>query len=77
MKGTNNLLVFTINEFITEYINQTVAGCADRSKIDAISAIYKSLSAHYVTDVEVQEYQDTTEYMNISTETTPYAYNAS
>ena len=32
MKGTNNLLIFAINEFIIEYINQVIAGCENSQK---------------------------------------------
>jgi hypothetical protein len=71
MKGTNNLLKYTANEFLIDYIDQL------RSSMpyEKISAYVEKLSAHSINDIDVQEYWDLTEYMNLSTATTKYSVN--
>lgn len=85
MKGTNNLLVFAVNEFIIDYVSQLrehiySQTAADNPKISAyqscIDDIYNNVKDHKFRDVEVVEYWDETEYMNISCETTSRAVNA-
>lgn len=73
MKGTNNLLMYTANEFVIDYINSLKSVMP----YNKISAFVEKLSAHSIKDVEVQEYWDLTEYMNLSTVTTRYAMNRS
>ena len=72
MKGTNNLLRYTANEFVIDYIN----AMKNSLPFDKISSFIEKLSAHSIDDVIVQEYWDLTEYMNLSTITTPLAMNS-
>lgn len=72
MKGTNNLLEYTANEFIIDYIDYLRRNISEEN----ISGIISKLSAHNIADTIVQEYWDPTEYMNLSTDTSKYAYNA-
>ena len=72
MKGTNNLLRYTANEFVIDYVNSL----KNALPFDKVSAFVEKLSAHSIDDVAVQEYWDLTEYMNLSTTTTPFAMNS-
>ena len=69
MKGTNNLLRFSINEFLIDYINHIKHHLSG----EAVDNVVKMLSAHQLSCVEVQEYWDQTEYMNISAVTSKYS----
>ena len=71
MKGTNNLMQYTANEFLIDYIETQRGSMSDQY----LSAFASFLSAHMISDVYVQEYWDLNEYMNISTDTTHYAHN--
>ena len=62
MKGTNNLLEYTINEFLVDYANQLEQVFPK----EQVSAIISRLSSHSIDNVKVQEYWDNTEYYNIS-----------
>ena len=66
MKGTNNLLRYTANEFLIDYINSLKG----MMPFDKISSFVEKLSSHNIANVVVQEYWDLTEYMNLSTNTT-------
>ena len=72
MKGTNNLLQYTANEFLIDYIQSL----KDSINFSRVSSVVEKLSAHNVNDVIVQEYWDMTEYMNLSTSTSKYATNS-
>lgn len=62
MKGTNNLLEYTINEFLVDYANQLEQVFPK----EQVSSIISKLSSHSIENVKVQEYWDNTEYYNIS-----------
>lgn len=64
MRGTNNLLVYVINEYLRNY--PAAAGQAGSDVEEAMSA----MSNHSLNDVDIIEYYDSTEYYNISTQTT-------
>ena len=68
MKGTSNLLRYTVNEFLIDYI-EYVKNSIPSSMLPVVG----KLSSHSINDVEVVEYWDRTEYMNISSATTKYA----
>lgn len=74
MKGTNALLEYCVNEFLIDYATQ-LQNTFDGSQLSTVSSIVNSLSMHDWIDVQVQEYWDRTEYMNLSTDTSQYAYN--
>lgn len=76
MKGTNNLLTYSVNEFMIDYIQQ-MQSILPLSDFNAIADVIQNLSNHSVEDVMVQEYWDLNEYFNISTDTTKYAINSS
>lgn len=72
MKGTNNLLEYAANEFIIDYIDYLRRNVSE----NMISGIVSKLSAHNINDTIIQEYWDQTEYMNLSSDTSKYAYNS-
>ena len=65
MKGTNNLILYIVNEYLCDYSLNHAAMRRD----PALSAAASRLSAHSIEDAEVVEYYDGTEYQNIKTET--------
>ena len=68
MKGTNNLLVYLINEFLVDY-SRTSKLFSDYSISCALmDEIYGKLSSSDIDDIEVVEYMDDTEYYNLSSE---------
>lgn len=70
MKGTSNLLRLVIFQFLYDYA-MTYHGS------DAVNSIVADIKKKLqLDDVQVQEYFDITEYYNLSTATTPYAYNS-
>jgi len=68
MKGTFNLLSYVINEYLLEFAksNKII-----KNNAEAIAIIRKRIKS----DTKIIEYYDTTEYFNISTDTTKYALN--
>lgn len=65
MRGTNNLLVYLVNEYIRNYPE------ANPSAMDQVDGSIKGkMEGHSLRGVDVVEYYDKTEYYNISTETT-------
>lgn len=73
MKGTNNLLKYTANEFVIDYIDSLKSTLP----FEKISSFVQKLSAHSINDIEIQEYWDLTEYMNLSTSTSKFSINSS
>ena len=63
MKGSFNLLQFMVNEFLTEYSNNTIFD--DKN----LSDVKENLEKHQASDVKLKEYYDVTEYYNINTST--------
>ena len=72
MKGTDNLLRYTANEFLIDYINSLKGSIP----FEQMSSFIEKLSSHNIANVVVQEYWDLTEYMNLSTTTTRYSVNS-
>ena len=72
MKGTNNLLKYTANEFVIDYIDSLKSALP----FEKISSFVQKLSAHSINDIEIQEYWDLTEYMNLSTSTSKFSINS-
>ena len=78
MKGTYDLMLYVINEFLVDYSrlnpmfrDQSVLSIGDTSyKIaDLLSVIYADLSSHDINNLTAIEYFDETEYYNISAAT--------
>lgn len=70
MKGTANLLRYVINQYLVDYArNSHVFEDASLSDVENV------LSAHSVSQVDVVEYWDETEYFNISSQTSDRALN--
>ena len=70
MKGTNNLLIYIINQYLIGYSqNMTL----DAKYQDSLSSVYKNLGNNSVKDIAVVEYYDKTEYYNLSTDTTRFS----
>lgn len=75
MKGTFNLLSYVINEYLCEFA-QTSKDLSEWAKRgESVSKIINNLRKHLQSDVKSIEYYDTTEYFNISSDTTPLARN--
>jgi len=70
-KGTFNLLAFVINEYLIEFSDGEVFKDIDIVKTN----VKANLSAHSFNQIDMIEYFDTTEYYNISCETSEKAYN--
>jgi hypothetical protein len=69
MKGTNNLLIYLINQFLVDY-SRTNKLFKEYGQGGALLAeVYKNLSSSDSDDIEVVEYRDDTEYYNL--ESTP------
>ena len=66
MKGTNNLVLYLINEYLIDYSRNALAS---HQVSGDIAKVYSKLSSHDIHDVNVVEYYDNTEYYNIETET--------
>ena len=66
MKGTNNLVIYLINEYLIDYSRNALAS---RNVSGDVAEVYARLSSHDIHDVNVVEYYDNTEYYNIETET--------
>ena len=80
MKGTSNALRLVIFQYLYDYAmtynKLSLSGEADLAVHRLLNAILsKSNDSFQLNDIEVQEYFDNTEYFNLSTDTTPFAYN--
>lgn len=65
MKGTNNLILYLVNEYLIDYSRNALA----TDQVDSrTSATMQMLSSHSISDINVIEYYDATEYYNIETE---------
>lgn len=74
MKGTYDLMLYAVNEFLVEYSRTNPifrsAESADGFAVSALlSSVYSDLSSHDVGSLEAVEYFDATEYYNIRTGT--------
>ena len=82
MKGTQNLLLYIINEYLIDYSRhklQMLDLSSYRLTGDQpaqLCSILSALSSHAITDLGVIEYYDTTQYYNLSTESTARAMYA-
>lgn len=77
MKGTYDLMLYTINEFLIDYsrsnwLFKSSISSGEYAVSDLLLPVYKELSAHSVTDLTAVEYFDTTEYYNITPVSSTY-----
>ena len=79
MKGTNNLLIYLINQFLVDYSRTNRLFKDYDQTIPLIGTIYRNLSFSDSDDIEVVEYRDDTEYYNLdsamSLESITQSYN--
>lgn len=82
MKGTFNLLSYVVNEYLIEFSKQPrLSKIPDELSstpevyLSAINVVRDRLKIHKVSDVNIVEYDDTTEYYNLRTPTTKFAKN--
>ena len=61
LRGTNNLLVYLINEYLRNYPYSE--SLTDSTSTEAMDA----MSRHSLNDIDIIEYYDPTEYYNLST----------
>src|SRR5574344_1722914 len=79
MKGTFNLLSYVINEYLNEFANQQKFIDMDESLssvFNKIETVRNNLKKHIIDDIGITEYDDVTEYFNISTDTTSESKNS-
>lgn len=67
MKGTNNLLIYLINQFLVDY-SRNNKFLKDKIEQPLVRKIYESLSSSDSDDIEVVEYRDDTEYYNLESD---------
>ena len=76
MKGTNDLLIYTINEFLIDYVNHFLFENYSKTDLsNIVNNIRSNLIEHNPNDIKVIEYFDETEYFNLKTDTTKYSKN--
>lgn len=76
MKGTNNLILYLVNEYLVDYSRNVIATDEKLSSKRKVSSVMQMLSSHSLSDVNVIEYYDNTEYYDITTESTVSAARA-
>ena len=78
MKGTYDLMLYVVNEFLIDYAkfshvfkDDTVLADGDEmvTVVELLRPVYAELSAHEITGLTAVEYYDATEYYNISADT--------
>ena len=76
MKGTYDLMLYVINEFLVDYSrlnpmfrDSTRLSGSEKSIKDLLAPVYADLSAHDINNLTAIEYFDETEYYNISAAT--------
>jgi hypothetical protein len=75
MKGTYDLMLYVINEFLVDYsrINPIFRSedkiIGNITVADLLKPIYSNLSSHDIDNLDTIEYFDETEYFNINTKT--------
>lgn len=83
MKGTQNLLLYVINEYLIDYSRhrlmmlQENPSSLNEKETKLLTNILGKLSAHDIDDLDVIEYYDPTEYFNQSTDMSPTSMNGS
>lgn len=81
MKGTFNLFSFVVNEYLQEFSKMNYLQhkkdvlSADADSVKTINDIIDALNSHTFNDIDIVQYNDTTEYFNLSSESTPIAKN--
>ncbi len=81
MKGTQNLLLYIINEYLIDYAkhkSQTIELSSYKGTEESrnqVKQILSLLSSHGLSSMEVIEYYDETQYYNLSTGTSDDAIN--
>lgn len=75
MKGTQNLLLYVINEYLIDYARHQskILGKEECSKL---SAQLTTMLSHDINQMSITEYYDETEYFNQRTSTTDNALNS-
>ena len=68
MKGTNNLLIYLINQFLVDY-SRISKLFKEENYEGYLSDVYENLVSSDSNDIEIVEYRDDTEYYNL--ESTP------
>lgn len=74
MKGTANLLIYLINQYIVDYA-RTNTYLFNQLSSNGLSSLNDILLKHSSKNVHVVEYFDETEYFNISAQTNGHALN--
>lgn len=74
MKGTQNLLLYVINEYLIDYSRHKLMLSSDRGGA-AVQDVLRQLSSHTFDQLEVMEYYDETEYYNQECDSTKRARN--
>ena len=75
MRGTANLLIYLINQYMVDYAKTNTTLFSKLSSSELLSSLSQKLRGHSVNNVDVIEYFDETEYFNISAQTNDNALN--
>lgn len=76
MRGTSNLLVYLINQYMVDYAKTQTHLFNQLSSSETLSGLHNTLMTHDANNVNVVEYYDQTEYFNIKTNTDRKSVNS-